>query len=279
MALEDCLAVRHSVRGLLAIVSAIFIWIGTILAVLQIVGATGGPKAPAWNDANTIANIISLNESTLRVYWLYKAGQLKTDVFIDIFVSVGLICLAYCVLVLRRVFRKFKAGQSDLPNFMAASFFIGAAIPSIEILQILGYTSSADMISQWPGLPTQGLQMLFISYNLAQGSSLYLWSTQFFLIPMGLILASILTIKTGELPKKHAIFGFVTAFFGFLTFILEIISFNLGRGPVGIAFGISYLIYGVVLLPSWTVWLGVELRRLKQEQNFDKEARSDLMKV
>jgi len=59
--------------------------------------------------------------------------------------------------------------------------------------------------------------------------------------------------------------GYVTAAAGFLTFILEIIAFNAAQRASSITFGICLLLYGVVLLPIWTIWLGVELRRLKQD--------------
>jgi len=272
----DFFSHRHSTRATIAVLSAIAIWLAAILEALQIFGLTGGPKAPKWGN-NTRSLLRALDYETLVAFWKWKNGQLGVDITVDLLASAGLMGLAFCVLILKRVFRRFKGGHSDLPNFMAACFFIGAAIPSIQWIQNLGFSSSADLISQWDELPIQGLQILQISYMMNRGSTLYLFSLQFFFVPIGLLLSSILSLKTGELPKSHSIFGLITCFSGFITFILEIISFNLDENQgAAIALGLSYLAYGVILLPIWVFWLGVELRRLKQEQSNDQVALQNL---
>jgi len=86
----------------------------------------------------------------------------------------------------------------------------------------------------------------------------------FFFVPIGLILVSHLSFRTGELPRKHAAFGILTALVGFITFFCEIAIYNLVDTTVSVAYGIALLFYGVILLPLWTIGLGVELRRLKQ---------------
>jgi len=256
---------RNSVRKAVAIVSGVFIWIAALMQVLQSTGATGGPKSPDFSD-QAVRNLThALDVPTLKQFWVYKRHQLAVDTCVNLFTSGGLLGLAYCVLILKRVFKRWKGGDSDLPGFMTGCFFFGAILPSIQLLQSLGALTSADSISAWKTLPGNGLQSLYIAFALQRGSGIYLFSIQFLLVSIGLALASYLSIKTGELPARHAVMGYVTAAAGFLTFILEIIAFNAAQRASSITFGICLLLYGVVLLPIWTIWLGVELRRLKQD--------------
>jgi len=151
---------------------------------------------------------------------------------------------------------------------MVACFFIGALLPSLETLQQLGTTTTADWITGWDNFPDEGFKLLYISSLLSSGRGLYLFSMQFLMVSVGLILASHLSLVTQELPKSHAIFGIITSIVGFITFILEIVTFQVGGG-IGIALLISLILWGVILMPIWTIWLGVELRRLKSEQRRD----------
>jgi hypothetical protein len=185
---------------------------------------------------------------------------------IDLLAALGLSGLAFCVVFLKKVFKRYKGGISDLPGFMTAAFFIGAILSSLAFLQTVGFTTSADLLSQMNGLPDNGLQALHIAYFLSRGSTLYLFSAQFICSAVGLAISSYLSWVTQDLPRKHAVLGFITSFFGFLTFILEIIAFNVpGRGS-GIALGVVTLIYGIILLPIWLIWLGLELRKIKAEK-------------
>jgi len=276
MTLQECFAVQHSVRGIVAILSAILIWLGTILSVLQILELTGGSPRPDFNS-DTSKNFRKLDVPTLKLFWKYRSDQLPVDFFINVFISAGLMCLAYCVIILKRVFRRYRGGKSDIPNFMAGCFFLGAALPSLAILQLLGYTSAADYTSQWENLPDSGLQALHISYITAQGGSIYLWSTEFLLIPIGLFLCSLLAISTGDLSRRHAIWGIVTGVVGLLTFVMEVTAFNVSSPGVSITLAIVYLGYGVILLPVWTLWLGVILRRIKHDEIRDKDADTNLV--
>jgi hypothetical protein len=94
-----------------------------------------------------------------------------------------------------------------------------------------GVTQTATELSQWDNLPDAGLQALHIAYTLRmlylsshhaihdspiyivlmdgivaiieKGSGLYMFSCQFFFIPIGLCLASHLSFKTGEVTSRH----------------------------------------------------------------------------
>jgi len=262
----------YSVRALIAVLSAVSIWVAAFLQCLQAFNATGG-NAPDRGDTSYSNGLRSLDPATLRLYWAYKRSQLGVDVVINLLAALGLAGLAYCVLILRRIFKRYKNGTSDLPAFMSASFFIGALLPSIEFLQSLGFTTTADLYSQIPELPDTGIQALHIAYNVDRGSTLYLFCSQFICVSAGLLISSYLSYTTLELPRKHAILGFVTSFFGFLAFIFAIAAFN--ANVVGIAFGIVIIIYGVFLLPIWTIWLGIELRKVKEAQKRDAASNLD----
>jgi len=259
---------RHSVRRTVAILSALCVWIAALLQALQTFGLTG--SGPSLRDPTFRANLRALDYNTLQAYWNYRRDQLGIDVMVDLLTAAGLLVLAYCVLVLKRVFKRYKAGDSDIPGFMTGCFFIGALIPSVDLAQSIGNTTIADFMSQQQELPPVGLQALYVAYNVTRGSGIYLFSCQFIFISIGLAICAHLEFNTLEIPARHAIMSAITAAFGTLTFILEVITFNVD-GPVpAYMFGISLLIYGLILLPIWTIWLGIELRRLKQDQVADK---------
>jgi len=262
---KEKIRMKHSIRSYIAIGSAVCIWIAAIIQALQLFDLTGGEQ-PNFRGDGYSTLIQSLDVPTLTAFWAWKSSQLGIDVTIDLFAALGSAGLAYCVIILRRVFKRYQGGNSDLPAFMSGCFFIGAILPSFEFLQSLGYTTSADSISQWKTIPSEGLQALYIAYTIGRGSTFYIFSAQFVFVSVGLTLVSILSLRTNELPRKHAILGFITCFFGYLTFVFEIVVFNVGGRGLSITVGIIFLLYGVILLPIWTIWLGVELRRLKQDQ-------------
>jgi len=261
-----------SFRRGLAIASGILIWLAALLQALQAFGATGGPSPPQFGNYTSRSSMQSLNYSTLEQFWAWKRSQLGVDVTIDLFTSAGLIGIAYCVLILKRIFRRYKNGDSDLPGFMSACFFIGSILPSVQLLQMLGSSTTSDLISDWSQLPPEGLQMLYITYLVVHGSGTFLFGMQFLFVSFGLFVCSFLSFQTHELPSKHAVLGFIASFFGFLTFILDIVIFNATKREAFIAFGVFLFIYGVILLPIWIIWLGVELRILKRNQQVDNSS-------
>jgi len=264
----------HSIRSYVAFGSAACIWIAALIQALQSFDLTGGEQ-PNFRGEGYVDLIHSLDVPTLAAFWKWKSSQLGVDVAIDLLAALGSAGLAYCVIILRRVFKRYRGGDSDLPAFMSGCFFIGAILPAFEFLQSLGYTTSSDSISQWNGIPPEGLQALFIAFTIGRGSTFYIFSAQFVFVSIGLTLASVLSLRTSELPRKHAILGVITCIFGYLTFIFEVIVFNTGGVALSIILGIIFLLYGVILLPIWTLWLGVELRRLKQDQRSNRMSNLD----
>jgi len=261
---------RNSIRRIVAIISAISVWFAALLQALQAFDVTGGRKISVNGEERGIA-ARSLDPTYLKEYWNYRRDQLGLDVVIIIFTAIGLFGLSYVALILKRVFKRYKSGDSDLPSFMVGCFFMGAVLCGISLLQSLGNTTIADYVSQFPELPPNGLQALDVAYTVSRGGTIYLFSSQFILISIGILICSYLTFQTSEMPLKHAVFGVITAIFGLLSFVFELIVFNTRERGVGIAFGLIVFAYGVILLPSWTVWLGVELRRLKQDLRALKE--------
>jgi len=263
---------RHSIRTFLAVLSAISIWLAALLQILQSFGVTHSEDAeqPSFN-ATVTANFRKLDPPTLRQYFNFKKSQGNVDIAIDLLFALGLLTLAYCVLCLNRVFKRWTK-ESDTPNFMTGCFFIGSLLPSLSLLQTVGNTTTSNWIADWPGLPDDGIQILYVANVLNQGTNIYLLSMMFLFISLGLALTSYLSWKTGDLPRKHAILGGITGGCGFIAFILEVTSFQ--STGTGLAFAIFLLLWGIILLPAWTIWLGVELKRLKIEQKQDTDTGS-----
>jgi len=265
---------KHSIRRTIAIIAAACVWLAAILQALQSFGATGGmPPSTEINLNNCISNPTGclnnttkqqLDPASLRDFWSWRRQQLKVDVAVNIFTAAGLLGLSWCVLILERSFKRYRGGESDLPDLMVGCFLVGAIVPCFNLMQSLGVTQTATELSTWNDLPDTGLQALHIAYTLQKGSGLYMFSCQFFFIPIGLWIASHLSFKTGELPRRHAAFGIITGVVGFITFIAEVASYNMTDATVGVAYGVALLFYGIILLPIWTIALGVELKNIKQ---------------
>jgi len=248
----------HSIRRNVAIISAIFVWIAGILQVLEGFGVLGDD--PAFEPEQ----LQILDPTALQNYWDFRQSQMQVDIWIDLFLSLGLLGLSYCVLCLKRVFKRYKGGDSDLPGFMVASFFVGAVLPGIQLLESIGSTTVANLIVANPGFPPVGYQALQVAHLMQQGSGLFLVSSQFLFVSIGLAISAHLSFQTKELPAHHARMGVVTCIIGFLAFIFEIVSF--ASGATGIVFGILVLLWGLILLPIWLVWLGALLVKLKAEE-------------
>jgi len=198
------------------------------------------------------------------VFLLYKKSQQQLDVWIDIFISLSLLGLCYCTLCLGRVFKKYDNGISDLPSFMLGTFFFGAFLPSIATLEIIGSTVAGNFLASNQNFPPVGYQALQVAQVMQTGSTLFLISSQFLFIAMGVAIAAHLSFKTGEIPAHHARMGVVTAIVGFLCFTFEIATFSTANLGVTIILGILTILWSMILLPVWLIWLGVLLVRLKQ---------------
>jgi len=260
----------HSVRRIVAIISAILVWIAAILQVLESFGVIGDD--PEFEPEQ----IRILDPAAVRSYWEYKRSQMQVDIWITLFFSLGLLGLSYCVLCLKRVFKRYAGGDSDLPAFMVGSFFVGAALPCIELLESIGSTSFANLIASTPNFPDVGYQALQIAHTLQLGTGLFLISAQFLFVSIGLSIASFLTFQTKELPVHHGRMGAITATIGFLAFIFEVTAFASGPNPTSIVFGILVILWGLIFLPIWLVWLGVLLKQLKTEQDVTQRRGDDV---
>jgi len=260
----------HSIRRVVAIVSAVLVWVAAILQVLESFGVIGDD--PEFEGEQ----LRILDPVALQQYWTYRQSQMQVDIWIALFFSLGLLGLSYCVLCLKRVFKRYDSGDSDLPAFMVGAFFVGAVLPCIELLESIGSTTFANFLANTPGFPAVGYQALQVAHVLQQGSGLFLISAQFLFVSIGLAISAHLTFKTKELPAHHGRMGVVTATVGFLAFIFEITTFATAPNPVAIVFGILVLLWGLILLPIWLVWLGVLLKQLKQEQDITQKRGDDV---
>eukprot|EP01112_Ceratiomyxa_fruticulosa_P001832 TRINITY_DN119_c0_g1_i1.p1 TRINITY_DN119_c0_g1~~TRINITY_DN119_c0_g1_i1.p1 ORF type:complete len:276 (+),score=31.23 TRINITY_DN119_c0_g1_i1:228-1055(+) len=264
---------RYHMRRSLAIFASLMIWIAGILQIIEALkpDLTGMPS-PTFDDGK----LYELDPDAIKQLWEYRTSQLYMDVGIDLCFAIGLLSLSYCVLCLKRVFKRYKGGESDLPSFMVGCFFVGAILPSIQVMESIGATAMASVLVRTPNYPVAGYQAVQVAHLIQQGSGIFLISCQFLFVSLGLAISSYLSLKTGELPAHHARMGAITSAVGFLVFIFEVVSVFSGvTRVVPIIFGLTTIVYALVLLPMWLVWLGVELVRLKKESKVARDAGDD----
>jgi hypothetical protein len=78
---------------------------------------------------------------------------------------------------------------------------------------------------------------------------------------LGLIHSS--ELRSNRLPhifKWHSLFSFVVGFFGFIVFSADIAKFFVNMAYT--FYGFVTVIYMVLLIPVWTIWLGIILPRV-----------------
>eukprot|EP01113_Clastostelium_recurvatum_P047320 TRINITY_DN841_c0_g1_i1.p1 TRINITY_DN841_c0_g1~~TRINITY_DN841_c0_g1_i1.p1 ORF type:complete len:268 (-),score=46.86 TRINITY_DN841_c0_g1_i1:44-847(-) len=258
---------RYSIRRLVAIASSVCVWVAALLSVLSSFGAIGHRA-----DVDYL-KVQELDPTALRAMWLNRRDQLQIDIWTNLFYCIGLFGMAYCLLCLKRVFKRMS-GHSDLPAFMTGCFFVGAVLPTLQLLQMMGTLMAANWMTSTPNFPDVGFQALHVGYMLRMGAGLFFVSSQFLFVSIGIAISSHLSFKTGELSAHHARLGVVIAVVGLLAFVFEVAAFAF-YGPLGIVFGILAILWGIILVPAWLIWLGVLLVGLKEDQQSASRNRMD----
>lgn len=257
---------KHSVRATIAIISAVCAWLATLLNILMLFGGTSSKDAPMTDYTNE--NPQTLDFDILVKYYKWLRAQTAIIIIIDLLGAVSFSALAYVVLILKRVLKQYRQKSTDLPMFMVACFFIGAILPCVQFLTAAGFDTMSANMSNWPTMQDPAnpfnLQSLYIAHELVRSSMLYLWALMYIFVPVGLFLAALMTFDTRALPIGHGVMGVITSISGIFSFIMLIISYNVGGMTPGIILGISLIVYSFFCLPIWTVWLGHELRKMKK---------------
>jgi len=266
-----------SVRRAVAIVSALFIWVAALIEILQYSGAIGGTfERPDWdNSPNATAPSTTERAAALRDLWDFQRDQLKVDIPQGLIFVIGLILLAYTVLCLKKVFKSYEGGRSDIPDLMLLAFVFGALIIAYEFVADLGSEAAValasrrlvDMTSDEDELVSTSISIL-ASQLVGWGRKLFIFALGVFLLSFGTFLAAILTRRTRIISGKHAVLGFVTTIIGWVTCALEIREIS----SIYFEFSASYTwafvafmaMWGLILMPIWTIWLGFELTKIKE---------------
>lgn len=271
-----------SVRRTVAVGSAILIWIAALLQILQGTGATGEfVPPPSMNGTDWEANK-TLRAIEWKKHMDYEYEQLVVNIFIGMFFSSGTFGLAYCVLCLKKIFKKYNGGKSDLPDLMLMCFVFGSLMLVYEFVASLGSEITIVFLSraslrQMDSMSVEKFESIAesieVSDTILGGRKIIIFALLFILVSVGVAIASNLSLKTGILNAKHAKLGILTAISGFLCFIAEIVLlssfyFETTTNAHAAPFGILMVVFGLVLMPIWTVWLGFELARIKEDVVF-----------
>jgi len=258
-----------------------------LLQILQssnVVG-TSRPDPVALNlNMSQWSSNVTVRASYLRAYWPYQNDQLAFDVPIGFFMCMGLAGLSYCVLCLKKVFKKYKRGRSDLPDMMLLCFVFGCLMTAYEFLANIGSEATVAVFASFitnandDSFLDQTSTAMMSSSILNTGRKIFIFALLFLFLSIGVLLAAIMGKTTGMLSKRHSHLGFVTSVFGFLTFVTEIaligaLYFGISNGneEVFYPFLATEVCFGLILMPIWTIWLGVELARLKEEYVFKRD--------
>lgn len=276
-----------SVRRAVALASAVLIWLAALLQILQSTGATGEFVPPPMRNGTDWEKDPTERSDVWRKHMEYENSQLSLNIAIGLFLSFGTFGLAYCVLCLKKIYKKYQSGRSDLPDMMLICFLFGSLMLAYEFIASLGseiviVLGSAQTLNQINSMSPEKFEdiaeTIEVSSQVINGRKILIFGLLFILLSVGVLLSSIMSLRTGMLNVKHAKLGFVTAGAGFLCFITEIVLlgslvFEATTAAHAIPFAIFLVLYGLILMPIWTVWLGFELARLKEDTVFRQEDR------
>jgi len=110
-----------------------------------------------------------------------------------------------------------------------------------------------------------------VGLQIGRGHSLFITLLRVFLISTGTLLCAYLCISSRVLPNGFMIYSGFVGIIGYISIIMAIIvSAAQVPGGAGPAFATIYIVWGVLLLPIWTLVLGIEVRRLKEVKMKDK---------
>lgn len=220
-----------------------------------------------------------------RKHMEYENEQLGLNIAIGVFFSVGTLGLAYCVLCLKKIYKKYAGGKSDLPDLMLICFLFGSLIVAYEFIADLGseiviVLTSTQSLSNINSMSLEKFESLAetieISSAINDGRKILIFALLFILLSVGVVLSSVMSLRTGMLNVHHARLGIATAAAGFLCFIFEVVVlgsawYTTTSYAHTAPFAIFMVLFGLILMPIWTVWLGFELARVKEDVVFRTE--------
>lgn len=93
---------------------------------------------------------------------------------------------------------------------------------------------------------------------MVNGLGLWAFAADDLFLGIGLLAASWLTFKYGQLPRGHAWLGIVTGTLSCLNFIFELARFGEWR-ILSIVSSVVYAFVGFVMLPAWLIYLACYL--------------------
>jgi len=276
-----------SVRRAVALGSAILIWLAALLQILQFSSATAQFVPPPMNNGTDWEMDPTERIQVWTAHMLYEKDQLAFNIFIGIFLSFGTFGLAYCVLCLKKIYKKYQSGRSDLPDMMLICFLFGSLMVAYEFIASLGseivvvlasIQTLNNINSMTPAKFEDIAETIEISSQVINGRKILIMALLFILLSVGVLLSSLMSLRTGMLNVKHARLGFVTSGAGFICFITELVLVSsmlveTSTFAHAVPFAVFLVIFGLILMPIWTVWLGFELARLKEDTVFRQEDR------
>lgn len=263
-----------------AFVATGLIFLAALVDALLFFGVTAGPPPdPLFFEfdyrSSRVSATTALDPSYLEKSWQWNLDAFPSMLASDFLLAIGLFCVAYVSWVLTKAYR---ATGGMAAKIMLIFFMLGAVVPAVGFLQNLGSTSAGDRIfSSWSdpynAYATENvLVALELSFLMSMGRSVWIQATLYILLGggfwfcgfLGLIHSS--ELRQVRLPrafKWHSIFSFIIGFLGFVVFAVDVAKFFVKE--LYVFYGFLTVIYLVLMIPAWTVWLGLLLPKIPSD--------------
>ena len=159
-----------------------------------------------------------------------------------------------------------------LVNLALPCFAIAAGLRIMEWTTNAGVRVGTDWMATWPIMkPTaahsnegdvQFIQVLEMIYRVQRMRDLMLFASDYLFISVAMFTLSKAQLDENVFSRKHGLLGYVISFLGIFHFIIDMIVLSTpGKFGWMIVAGISRGITGVILIPTWFVWLGCNLKQ------------------
>jgi len=221
-------------------------------------------------------------EIFLQQVWQQRNKAVDVEIIVDFLVAVHLLFFLYAIYVLFQMYKR-EVGYFRFTMFF--SFVAATGFAVVSFLQTMGLNIASRGMTESKGFSEipYGFGYIALTITAAVGQSLSWWMYAADTVAMasGLMMIYWLNKKSSgndqqRLSVKLCYFGVAIAVLCYLQFLFEIIlalSDVFSHG-IGVSFVILRVLIFLILMPIWTVWLGLQLKEKDIPEDSDASTQS-----
>lgn len=248
-------------------VSAKIILLAGAAQIIAVRTTAAGIELGCPTDCDAPTTLPSLDACCLKQFWMERSRYSWLSFAFDFVEFTSAFMFITPILALADVWGRRLTSN----KLMLSAFVCSAGISLLEFLFRAGMVSTSNWLASWAAVTDyttdpEPIKMLTISYFLVNGQTTWAFAADDLFLGIGLLTASFLTWRYGQLPITHAWIGAATGVLSVVNFILELARFG-EWSKLSLASSIVYAIVGFVLLPIWLIYLACFLGQYTEPGN------------